>query len=193
MAEGGGPPERSRDRHTADVLSGRCHREALKPAPEEALRNWTVSPQLNRTGVGDDDDPTAIEPLASPGGAQQGAARIRAADVHRCRHLCSGAGRGSLGGIGSRGPDLPRDAAIQRPQLPAPEARGRGYTGRGRRGVRASALHRRRPAAAIHATAPGCSAPGWSWSGRVRGTDRSAHRVAPGRANEPSARSNRRR
>jgi hypothetical protein len=69
-------PERNRDRHTADVFSGRCPREALKPAPEEALRNWKVSPQLNRTGVGDDDDPTAIELLAPPSGAQQGAARI---------------------------------------------------------------------------------------------------------------------
>jgi hypothetical protein len=37
--------------------------EALKPAAESALREWTVSPRLNRTGVGDD-DPTIIEPTA---------------------------------------------------------------------------------------------------------------------------------
>ena len=34
----------------------------LKPALEEALREWKVSPRLNKTGVGDD-DPTNIEPL----------------------------------------------------------------------------------------------------------------------------------
>ena len=36
--------------------------EALKPASKSALREWTVSPRLNRTGVGDD-DPTIIEPV----------------------------------------------------------------------------------------------------------------------------------
>ena len=36
--------------------------EVLKPAPAETLREWKVSPRLNRTGVGDD-DPTIIEPL----------------------------------------------------------------------------------------------------------------------------------
>jgi putative SOS response-associated peptidase YedK len=35
--------------------------EALKPAAESALREWPVSPRLNRTGVGDD-DPTIICP-----------------------------------------------------------------------------------------------------------------------------------
>ena len=43
-------------------LDGSLGPEALKPAPEEALREWKVSPRLNRTGVGDD-DPTIIEPL----------------------------------------------------------------------------------------------------------------------------------
>jgi hypothetical protein len=41
--------------------TGRFAAEALKPAAESALREWTVSPRLNRTGVGDD-DPTIIEP-----------------------------------------------------------------------------------------------------------------------------------
>ena len=35
-------------------LDGSLGPEALKPAPEEALREWKVSPRLNRTGVGDD-------------------------------------------------------------------------------------------------------------------------------------------
>ena len=34
--------------------------EELKPAPEEALREWKVSTRLNRTGVGDD-EPTIID------------------------------------------------------------------------------------------------------------------------------------
>lgn len=44
--------------------------EALKPASEEALREWKVSPRLNRTGTGDD-DPTIIEPCrrANPVGS----------------------------------------------------------------------------------------------------------------------------
>jgi putative SOS response-associated peptidase YedK len=41
-------------------LSGTLGPEALKPAAESAPREWTVSPRLNRTGVGDD-DPTIIE------------------------------------------------------------------------------------------------------------------------------------
>jgi hypothetical protein len=44
-------------------LDGSLGPEVLKPAPEEALREWKVSPRLNRTGVGDD-DPTIIEPLS---------------------------------------------------------------------------------------------------------------------------------
>jgi putative SOS response-associated peptidase YedK len=36
-------------------LSGTLGAEALKPAPESALREWTVSRRVNRTGVGDDD------------------------------------------------------------------------------------------------------------------------------------------
>jgi putative SOS response-associated peptidase YedK len=42
-------------------LDGSLGPDALKPAAESALREWTVSPRLNRTGVGDD-DPTIIEP-----------------------------------------------------------------------------------------------------------------------------------
>jgi putative SOS response-associated peptidase YedK len=43
-------------------LDGSLGPEALKPAPESALREWTISPRLNRTGVGDD-DPSIIEPI----------------------------------------------------------------------------------------------------------------------------------
>jgi hypothetical protein len=43
-------------------LDGPLGPEALKPASESALREWTVSSRLNRTGVGDD-DPTIIEPI----------------------------------------------------------------------------------------------------------------------------------
>jgi hypothetical protein len=41
-------------------LDGSLGPEALTCAPESALREWLVSPRLNRTGVGDD-DPTIIE------------------------------------------------------------------------------------------------------------------------------------
>jgi putative SOS response-associated peptidase YedK len=44
-------------------LEGSLSADALKPAPEEALREWRVSPRLNRAGVGDD-DPTIIEPIS---------------------------------------------------------------------------------------------------------------------------------
>ena len=40
----------------------------LHPPPEDALQEWTVSPRVNRSGVGDD-DATLVEParsLASP-------------------------------------------------------------------------------------------------------------------------------
>jgi putative SOS response-associated peptidase YedK len=43
-------------------LDGSLGSEALKCAPESALRGWPVSTRLNRTGVGDD-DPTIIEPV----------------------------------------------------------------------------------------------------------------------------------
>jgi putative SOS response-associated peptidase YedK len=46
-------------------LDGSLGPEALKPASEETLREWKVSPRLNCTGVGDD-DPTVIEPLTVP-------------------------------------------------------------------------------------------------------------------------------
>ncbi len=42
-------------------LSGTLGPEALRPAPESALREWPMSTRLNRTGVGDD-DPTIIAP-----------------------------------------------------------------------------------------------------------------------------------
>jgi putative SOS response-associated peptidase YedK len=45
-------------------LDGSLGTEVLKPAPAEALREWKVSPRLNRTGVGDD-DPTIIEPIGN--------------------------------------------------------------------------------------------------------------------------------
>src|SRR3954470_23347580 len=41
-------------------LDGSLGIEALKPAAEAALREWKVSPRLNRTGAGDD-DPTIIQ------------------------------------------------------------------------------------------------------------------------------------
>lgn len=44
-------------------LDGSLGPDVLKPASADALREWKVSPRLNRTGVGDD-DPTIIEPLA---------------------------------------------------------------------------------------------------------------------------------
>jgi putative SOS response-associated peptidase YedK len=42
-------------------LHGSLGPEVLKPASEAALREWCVSPRLNRAGAGDD-DPTLIEP-----------------------------------------------------------------------------------------------------------------------------------
>lgn len=43
-------------------LDGSLGTEALKCAPESALREWPVSQRLNRAGEGDD-DPAIIEPL----------------------------------------------------------------------------------------------------------------------------------
>jgi putative SOS response-associated peptidase YedK len=43
-------------------LSGAMGAAELKPAAENALTGWPVSPRLNRTGYGDD-DPTMIAPL----------------------------------------------------------------------------------------------------------------------------------
>jgi putative SOS response-associated peptidase YedK len=42
-------------------LNGSLGAEVLTCADESALREWPVSPRLNRTGVGDD-DPTILEP-----------------------------------------------------------------------------------------------------------------------------------
>lgn len=47
-------------------LTGRLGTDALKCAPEDSLREWLVSPRLNKTGVCDD-DPTLIEPIAAIG------------------------------------------------------------------------------------------------------------------------------
>ena len=47
-------------------LDGSLGPEALKPAVEEALREWIVSSRVNRTGHGDD-DPTIVEPVAAVG------------------------------------------------------------------------------------------------------------------------------
>lgn len=44
-------------------LSGKMGADALRPAAESALREWTVSKRVNRTGEGDD-DPTIIERAA---------------------------------------------------------------------------------------------------------------------------------
>ncbi|MGE4046487.1 MAG: SOS response-associated peptidase [Acetobacteraceae bacterium] len=45
-------------------LDGSLGVEVLKSAPESALREWCVSPRVNRTGAGDD-DPSLVEPLAT--------------------------------------------------------------------------------------------------------------------------------
>jgi len=44
-------------------LDGSLGPDVCKPAPEEALREWKISPRLNRTGVGDD-DPNILVPIA---------------------------------------------------------------------------------------------------------------------------------
>lgn len=57
----------------ADVgawLGGEAGPEALKPAAEASLREWTVSRRVN--GVGGGDDPALIEPVA-PGGEARAA------------------------------------------------------------------------------------------------------------------------
>ncbi len=41
-------------------LDGSAGLEVLRPAPEDALREWPVSKRVNKTGVGDD-DPSIIE------------------------------------------------------------------------------------------------------------------------------------
>ncbi len=48
------------------INRGTLGSEALKPAAEEALREWIVSSRVNRTGDGDD-DPTLVEPVAAVG------------------------------------------------------------------------------------------------------------------------------
>jgi putative SOS response-associated peptidase YedK len=47
--------------HFNEWLSAREPDFLLRPPPEDALREWIVSPRVNRSGVGDD-DPTMIEP-----------------------------------------------------------------------------------------------------------------------------------
>jgi putative SOS response-associated peptidase YedK len=47
----------------ASWLDGSMPREALIPAAEDALREWTVDPRVNKAGAGDD-DPATIEPAA---------------------------------------------------------------------------------------------------------------------------------
>lgn len=48
----------------AGWLDGSLGAEALQPAAESTLREWTVDKRVNRTGEGDD-DPTIVEPVAS--------------------------------------------------------------------------------------------------------------------------------
>ena len=43
-------------------LSGGDAAALLRPMREDALREWIVSPRVNRSGVGDDDS-TMIEPV----------------------------------------------------------------------------------------------------------------------------------
>ncbi|MGI3903076.1 MAG: SOS response-associated peptidase family protein [Janthinobacterium lividum] len=47
-------------------LDGTLGPEVLKPAAENALREWIVSSRGNRTGVGDDDQ-TIVEPVNAAG------------------------------------------------------------------------------------------------------------------------------
>lgn len=42
-------------------IAGERLGELLRPPPEDALHEWTVSPRVNRSGVGDD-DPALVEP-----------------------------------------------------------------------------------------------------------------------------------
>ena len=44
-------------------LDGSLGPDALRPAAEQALREWIVSSRVNRTGIGDD-DPTLAEAVA---------------------------------------------------------------------------------------------------------------------------------
>lgn len=48
-------------------LSGEMGAEELRPAAENALREWRVTPAMNRTGSGDD-DPSLVEPLQEEDG-----------------------------------------------------------------------------------------------------------------------------
>ena len=49
-------------RDAAAWMTGRDPARLLRPAPDDALREWVVSPRVNRSGVGDD-DPSLIEQL----------------------------------------------------------------------------------------------------------------------------------
>ena len=54
------------DRRDVDRwLTGEIGADALKPAPEDALRMWPVSRRVNRTGGGD--DPKRIEEVTVAG------------------------------------------------------------------------------------------------------------------------------
>ena len=55
-----------READFATWLDGSAAPEVLRPAAESALREWTVSTRVNRTGEGDD-DPRIVEPLAMVG------------------------------------------------------------------------------------------------------------------------------
>ena len=44
-------------------LSGKAGSEVLQPAPDDLLREWSVSNRVNKSGVGDD-DPRMIDPLS---------------------------------------------------------------------------------------------------------------------------------
>lgn len=44
-------------------LNGSAGKEVLKPAPEDVLREWSVSTRVNKSGFGED-DPTIIDPIA---------------------------------------------------------------------------------------------------------------------------------
>jgi putative SOS response-associated peptidase YedK len=56
-------PALLRSEHFDAWLDSSLGPEALKPAAENALREWPVSKRMNKAGVGDD-DPTVIEEVA---------------------------------------------------------------------------------------------------------------------------------
>jgi putative SOS response-associated peptidase YedK len=49
-------------RDTGPWMAGECPGALLRPAPDDALREWIVSTGVSKAGAGDD-DPALIEPI----------------------------------------------------------------------------------------------------------------------------------